>query len=83
MGNTTHRWAEELSSAATTLGTIKDEVQVQLHLGSMEAKQRFEALETRLENEQLAMHKSFKELVAGFREVKDGLPKAPVTPRSR
>jgi hypothetical protein len=73
MTNPTHRWAEELKDSVEVLKTVRDEVKVQVHLGSMEAKARFTALETRLENEQLAVRNSLKEMIAGFREVKEQL----------
>ena len=74
MSDKTHPWTEELADAGRTLRTMKDELKVQMHLGSMEAKKRFAELETRLENEQLAIRKSFKEMADGFREVKAGMP---------
>ena len=73
MTTSTHRWAEEMKDSMKLLETMRDEVKVQLHLGSMEARARFTALEARLENEQLAVRKSFKEIISGFREVKGQL----------
>ncbi len=73
MTNVTQRWAEELKESVDLLKTMRDEMKVQLHLGSMEARANFEALETRLDNEQLAVRKSFSELLEGFRDVKSKL----------
>ena len=73
MSDTTQRWAKELNESVEMLKTMRDEVKVQMHLGSLEAKERFAALEARLENEGLAAQHKFKELLAGFRDVKDQL----------
>ena len=70
MTNVTQHWAEELKESLDLLKTMRDEMKVQAHLGSMEARGRFSSLETRLENEQLAVRKSFKELIEGFRDLK-------------
>ena len=76
MGKPTHRWADELTDTVGAVRTLRDELRVQLHLASMEAKARFTQLEHRLETEQLAARKNFKELVEGFREVKEELTRA-------
>ncbi len=71
----TNRWAEELKDSVEAVRALRDEVKVQLHLASMEAKERFNALEAKLENEQLRAKNSLKEVTEGFREVKKELAK--------
>ena len=70
MTQTTHRWADELKESVELLKTMRDEVKVQVHLGGMEVKDRFTALENRMELEQQSARNTFKELIAGYREVK-------------
>ena len=65
-----NRWADELKDTVDSVKTLRDELKVQMHLGSMAAKSRFAELERRLDNEQLLAQKNFKELVGGFRAVK-------------
>ena len=72
----TNRWAEELKDSVEAVRALRDEVKVQLHLASMEARERFTALEAKLENEQLRAKKGLKEVTDGFREVKQELAKA-------
>lgn len=75
MSDATHRWADELKEAFDGLKTARDEVKVQLHLAGMDAKERFAALEVRLDNEQLNVRKNLGELTANFKLLKDELGK--------
>lgn len=77
MSDPNHRWAEELEQTFEGLKTVRDEVKVQAHLLGMEAKQRFAALEQRLDNEQLNVRKNLEELMAGFRQLKADVPAPP------
>ncbi len=76
MSDAKHRWADEVKDSLEVLKTMRDELKVQLHLGSMDAKARFAELEQRLDTEQLNVRKNLGELVASFRLLKDELGKA-------
>ncbi len=75
MSDTMQRWAEEMKDGIEVLKTMKDELKVQIHLASMEAKERFTELEQRIDNEQLTAKKNLKELTASFKTLKDELGK--------
>lgn len=71
MSLATHRWADEVKETVEAVKAMRDELRVQAHLASMEAKASYEEVERRFENEQLALRKNLKELLAAFRGVKD------------
>lgn len=73
MSATSKRWSDEVKESVEALKAMRDEVKVQLHLANMEAKQKFEALEQRLDNQQLNVRKTMHELAAEFRLLKDEL----------
>lgn len=86
MHTNTERWADEVTDSLEALRTMRDEVKVQIHLLGMEAKQRFEALEQRLDGDQLTARKNLHELAKSLRLLKDELAKAtrphePLPPR--
>ncbi len=70
---TSNRWSDEVKDSYEVLKTMRDELKVQMHLASMNARQQFDALETRLDNEQLNARKNLNELIASFRQLKDEL----------
>ncbi|MBS1149844.1 MAG: hypothetical protein H6Q89_1542 [Myxococcaceae bacterium] len=76
MKDAKQRWSDEMKESTDALKTIRDELKVQMHLASMDARTRFAAMERRLDNEQLNIHKTLSELLAGFRALKDELAKA-------
>ena len=73
MNATSKRWSEEVKESVEALKAMRDEVKLQLHLANMEAKQKFEALEHRLDTQQLNVRKTMHELAADFRLLKDEL----------
>jgi len=75
VSDATHRWAEELKDSFDVLKTLRDELKVQVHLASMDAKQRFSELEKRLDGDQLTMRKNLNEVIASFKVLKDELAK--------
>lgn len=75
MSDAKHRWADEVKDSLDAVKTIRDELKVQMRLGSMDAKARFAELERRLDNEQLNVRKNLGELVASFRLLKEELGK--------
>lgn len=83
MKQQTNRWADELKDSVEAVRAIRDELKVQLHLANMDAKNRFEALENKLENEQLKARNTFREMIEGFREVKAELAKTNQPPKKQ
>jgi hypothetical protein len=73
MSEATQRWSDELKDSFDLLKTMKDELKVQVHLAGMEAKERFAALEKRLDSEQLTARKNAHALVADFKVLKEEL----------
>lgn len=71
MNDPNHRWAEELQESVGAIKAMRDELKVQVHMASMEARAKFEALERRLDQEQLNARKSMKTLVDEFNAVKN------------
>ena len=65
-----HRWVEGLKDSLEVLRAMRDEVRVQLHLGSMDLRARFAELEKRLDNEQLQVRQSLHEGLTNFRRLK-------------
>ena len=73
MSATTKRWAEEVKDSVDAVKTLRDELKVQIHLANMDAKQKFEELERKFDNDQLNVRKTMHTLAENFRGLKDEL----------
>jgi hypothetical protein len=78
--STTNDLKNEMKKSLELLRTLRDEVRVQLHLGGMEAKQRWEQLEPRLEQVEQAAKEvtdasraAVGEAVKTLKELRDSL----------
>jgi DNA-binding transcriptional regulator GbsR (MarR family) len=81
MSMATHRWADEVKETVEAVKALRDELKVQAHLASMEAKESYAEVERRFENEQLAVRNNLKELLKAFRGVKEQFAKSGVLPK--
>jgi hypothetical protein len=72
-------WKKELTQDLNVLYALRDEVRLQMHLGSLEAKQKWEQLEPEIERLQDSAVQISKQSVAqmtqAVREFKDNLKK--------
>ena len=73
MNDPNHRWAEELQESVSAIKAMRDELKVQVHMASMEARAKFEALERKLDHEQLNARKNLKTLIDEFQAVKNDM----------
>ena len=70
-------WVNDAVEGIEVARAIRDEIRVQLHLASLEAKERFAKLEEKLDNKQLHAKQSVKELIDGLRQLKEQLGNRP------